>query len=179
MAELKAVRVLYLDLDGTVRKGLDELGHFVNGPDDVELFPGMAKLLAAYKAEGWRIVAITNQGGVALGHLSFENAVKALIETQRQAGGAFDTLMICTHHPDAQPPHQRCWCRKPRAGMVIEGALRLKREHPDEYYPAHLALLVGDRDEDRGAAEAANIDFLPATTWRGLARPVSAESGRA
>jgi hypothetical protein len=35
----KAVPVLYLDLDGTVRKGKDELGRFVNGPDDVELFP--------------------------------------------------------------------------------------------------------------------------------------------
>ena len=35
----KAVPVLYLDMDGTVRKGKDELGRFVNGPEDVEVFP--------------------------------------------------------------------------------------------------------------------------------------------
>ena len=36
----KAVPVLYLDLDGTVRQGKDDaLGRFVNGPEDGVEFP--------------------------------------------------------------------------------------------------------------------------------------------
>jgi D-glycero-D-manno-heptose 1,7-bisphosphate phosphatase len=38
--EEHAVPVLYLDLDGTVRQGKDDtLGRFVNGPEDVVVFP--------------------------------------------------------------------------------------------------------------------------------------------
>ena len=55
--------------------------------------------------------------------------------------------------------------------MLIEGALHLaeesaKRFGRPEIYPPHMALMVGDRDEDRGAAEAANVDFVDALWWR-------------
>lgn len=37
-------RVLYIDLDGTVRKGFGELGKFVNFASDVEIFPKVREL---------------------------------------------------------------------------------------------------------------------------------------
>lgn len=43
----KSYRVLYLDLDGTVRHGFDELGRFVNKPEDVTVFSGSSVHLAA------------------------------------------------------------------------------------------------------------------------------------
>jgi hypothetical protein len=48
----RQVRVLYLDLDGTVRKGSDELGRFVNGPEDVEC--AALASLDFLDAEAWR-----------------------------------------------------------------------------------------------------------------------------
>lgn len=42
----KAVPVLYLDLDGTVRQGKDDgLGRFVNGPEDVIVFPEAVEMM--------------------------------------------------------------------------------------------------------------------------------------
>lgn len=162
----KATPVLYLDLDDTVRKGKDTTGHFVNEASDVEVFPEVPSILAEYKKRGWRIVAITNQGGVALGHLSDQDCFKALMETQRQCGGVFDKMMSCFHHPEASDPEYAvCWCRKPRIGLIIEAAHALAAKH-NEYYPPHLALFVGDRIEDKECAENAGIKFMWAEIWR-------------
>lgn len=163
-----AVPVLYLDLDGTVRQGKDDaLGRFVNGPDDVRVFPEAVERMQDWKARGGRIVGISNQGGIALGIVTMAQVVASMIETQHQCRWLFDRIRFCQHFPSASDPeYARCWCRKPRAGMVIESAVDLGHQHPAEMYPPHLALLVGDRDEDAACAAAANIDFMWATQWR-------------
>jgi D-glycero-D-manno-heptose 1,7-bisphosphate phosphatase len=160
-------RVLYVDLDGTVRYGFDELGRFVNGPEDVRVFDGVPAILRAYRAAGWRVVAVSNQGGVALGHISKQACAEAMKETYRQCDAQFDKMAFCMHHPDAKDPEYAvCWCRKPRAGLLVETAIGMAREHR-EYYPPHLSVFVGDRPEDKGCAEAANIPFMDAKDWRG------------
>lgn len=162
----KTVPVLYLDLDGTVRMGYDELGKFVNGPEDVHVFPGVPELLARYKNLGWRIIGCSNQGGIALGHMTMENCTAAMIETQKQCNNLFDKIAWCMHHPDAKDPEMAvCWCRKPRPGLVIETALELARA-TDELYPPHLAIFIGDRPEDEGCADTAGILFMRAIDWR-------------
>lgn len=164
---MKATPVLYLDLDGTVRHGKDELGHFVNEPSDVVIFPEALKMMQQAKTDGWRIIGVTNQGGVSLGYMSFEIAGETLKATYDLSEKLFDRIMMCVHHPDAKEPEMAvCWCRKPRAGLVIDGALELARQYTDEYYPPHMALFVGDRPEDQQCAEAANIRFQWAAEWR-------------
>ena len=166
------VPVLYLDLDDTVRHGFDTAGKFVNGPEDVVIFDGIPDLLATYKREGFRIIGVSNQGGIALGHMTLATCAKAMLRTQELSGNAFDKIAWCQHHPSAPDPEMaRCWCRKPRPGLLIETALLLAEEAPKRYgrpeiYPPHMALMVGDRAEDRGAAEAANVDFADALWWR-------------
>ena len=162
----QATPVLYLDLDGTVRKGKDELGRFVNKATDVEVFAEVPAILREYKNKGWRIAAISNQGGVALGILSAEDCMAAMIATQAQCGNAFDKICFCTHHPDApDPEYAVCWCRKPRIGLVIEAATSMAQKF-NEYYPPHLALFVGDRPEDKECAANAGIKFIDAAGWR-------------
>lgn len=162
----QATPVLYLDLDGTVRKGKDTLGYFVNKAKDVQVFPEVPAILAEYKRRGWRIVAISNQGGLALGILSHEDCAAAMLETQRQCQGLFDKIGFCSHHPDAaDPEYAICWCRKPRIGLLLDAVYSLSRQH-NEYYPPHLALFVGDRPEDKQCAENAGIRFMDAAEWR-------------
>lgn len=163
----KTIPVLYLDLDGTVRKGKDELGRFVNGPEDVEVFPEAITLMRAWKRKGGRIVACSNQGGVALGIVTAEEVAAAMVETHRQTGYLFDKIAWCSHHPSAEDPEMaRCWCRKPSPGLVIEAALGLAERHTGEIYPPHLGLFVGDRPEDQECARLAGLDFTWATDWR-------------
>lgn len=161
------VPMLYLDLDGTVREGKDDaLGKFVNGPDDVRVFPEAIEKIRQWKAEGGRVVGVSNQGGIALGLVEMVQVAEAMLETQRQCDGMFDLIAFCMHHPNAKNPEfARCWCRKPAPGMLIESALDLARLH-NEFYPPYMSLMVGDREEDRLCAERAAIDFQWAADWR-------------
>ena len=163
----KRVPVLYCDLDGTVREGKDDsLGRFVNGPEDVVVFPEAIAQIRRWKQNGGRVVAVSNQGGVALGLVSFDKVAAAMMETQRQCEGMFDRIAWCVHHPRADDPDMaRCWCRKPSPGLVIESALGMARQF-DEMYPPQLGLFVGDRLEDQQCADRAGLDFKWAGEWR-------------
>ena len=165
--EERAVPVLYVDLDGTVRKGKDELGRFVNGPEDVEVFPEALARIRLWKRGGGRVAAVSNQGGVALGIVSYERVAAAMVETQRQCEGLLDLVTFCVHHPQAEHPEMaRCWCRKPSAGAVVEAAHGLVVRSPGEFYPPYMGLFVGDRPEDEQCARAAGLDFQWAAEWR-------------
>lgn len=161
------VPVLYLDLDGTVRHGYDELDRFVNGPDDVVVFPEAVELMRRWKAGGGRIIGVSNQGGIALGYQSEKDCANAMIRTHEHCQGLFDKIAWCRHHPEAAHPEMaRCWCRKPAPGLLIEAALDVARRYPGEIYPPYMALMVGDRTEDKECAAIAGIEFRWAADWR-------------
>lgn len=170
-AEQRAVPVLYLDLDGTVREGKDDpLNKFVNGPEDVRVFPQAIEMMRRWKATGGRIVGVSNQGGIALGIVSYEKVVAAMVETQRQVGNLFDRIVFCQHHPDAKNPEMaRCWCRKPSGGAVAVAAHGLREVTTGEFFPPYMGLFVGDRAEDEACAKAAGLDFEWAVDWRSRA----------
>lgn len=152
--------VLYLDIDGTVRWGKDELGKFVNTKDDVKVFSGVPDLLRQYNARGWKIVGVSNQGGIGLGYMDESTCQEAMDETNRQTGGLFDLILWCPHKPDAS-----CHCRKPRAGLIW----RAQRELSDktgERYPTNQGVFVGDRPEDSECARNAGLRFVSAEAWR-------------
>lgn len=159
--------LLVLDLDGTVRHGKDELGRFVNGPRDVVVFPEAVELMRRWKASGGRIIGVSNQGGIALGHLTMRACARAMMRTQHLTGDLFDKIAWCSHHPAAEHPEMgRCWCRKPSPGLLIETALELAAAH-NEIYPPYMGLFVGDRPEDQECARLAGFDFTWAADWRG------------
>jgi D-glycero-D-manno-heptose 1,7-bisphosphate phosphatase len=163
--------VLYLDIDGTVRQGKDDaLGRFVNGPEDVVVFPEAVEMMRRWKAGGGRIIGVSNQGGIALGLVPEAQVAAAMMATYVQAEKLFDKIAYCKHHPDAAHPEMaRCWCRKPKAGLLIESALDLAERRPGEIYPPYMGLMVGDRPEDQACAEAAGLDFQWAADWRAQA----------
>lgn len=171
MIERLAVPLLCLDLDGTVREGKDDpLGKFVNGPEDVRVFPDAVTMMRRWKVAGGRIIGCSNQGGIALGYVTTELVRAAMMETARQCSGLFDRIQWCSHHPDAQDLEMaNCWCRKPKPGLIIEQAIDLTHEYEGEYYPPYMALMVGDRDEDETCARLAGIAFQWADEWRSMA----------
>lgn len=169
--DAKESRLLVLDLDGTIRKGKDELGHFVNGPDDVVVFPGVGDILREFQNSGWRVAVATNQGGIAMGYMTNEDFLKSFVETEQRMKGEqgerlIDQLSWCQHHPDADSERFRnCWCRKPKVGMVASVSTSLRYVY-GEYYPPYNNIFVGDRPEDRECAERAGMEFIEAERWR-------------
>jgi D-glycero-D-manno-heptose 1,7-bisphosphate phosphatase len=167
MTLLRAIPVLWLDLDGTVRCNRHDPDGFVNTADDVMVYPEVPDLLRRYRAAGWRIAGVTNQGGIALGLVSERDVMEAIMRTQELSGAAFDKIGWCPHHPGATDPTVAvCWCRKPRIGMIATLAYDLHQDHPDERYPPSMGLLVGNADSDRLAAENAALPFMWADEWR-------------
>lgn len=166
----RSAPLLCLDLDGTVRQGKDDvLGRFVNGPEDVFVFPEAVEMMHRWKNGGGRIISVSNQGGIAMGYTTTELVTAAMMETYKQSDELFDKMCWCSHHPDAaELEMSRCWCRKPLPGLIIEAANDLAVYY-GEYYPPYMALMVGDRPEDQECARLAGIEFQWAHEWRALA----------
>lgn len=169
---MKPTPILFTDLDGTIRyNGKDPKG-FISTPDEVEIFDGVVDILKSYKSKGWRIVSISNQGGIAMGHVAEHTVARNMAETQRMCANLFDRMYWCIHHPNAvgddfasTEEKSVCLCRKPRIGYIVAAMASLAEQYREEYKP-YTCLFVGDREEDKGCAEAANIQFIWADTWR-------------
>ncbi len=164
----KPTPLLAVDVDGTVRHGRTELGRFVNTPDDVAVFPEAVEQIRRWKARGGRVVAVSNQGGIALGHTTMVQCAATMMRTYELCDRLLDKICWCAHYDsDAvkDPEMRYCWCRKPSPGLLIEGALDLAAKH-NEYYPPHMGLFVGDRPEDEECARLAGMPFRWAHEWR-------------
>ncbi|HYX13485.1 MAG TPA: HAD-IIIA family hydrolase [Nostoc sp.] len=170
-------KLLILDLDGTVRRPKSG-AKFISDPLDQEIIPEAARAIAHYKSQGWLIVGATNQGGVAAGHKQLEDAITEQYQTLRLCPEITCIYFcpdyqglhcwLCCINPEASSPIHTAWgweysgtYRKPGAGMLnaaIKNHLGFKSQE-------HQILFVGDRDEDKGAAESANVPFLWASDW--------------
>ncbi|YAF99498.1 MAG: hypothetical protein AB3A66_29745 (plasmid) [Nodularia sp. CChRGM 3473] len=65
-------KILFLDLDGTVRRTKSGKT-FINTPLDQEIIPGVTEAISHYSDH--YLIGITNQGGVAAGKKSLEDAI--------------------------------------------------------------------------------------------------------
>jgi len=147
------MRILFLDLDGTVRYSLDPSG-FINKPEDVAVYPEATEQMARFVRAGWKLAFVSNQGGIARGFTTHEMFIAGLERTEELLGDVFDGGAYCPHDPDAN-----CGCRKPRAGMVMALVIGYPVNLPD-------CLFVGDRPEDELCAAGAGIPFMRAEDWR-------------
>jgi len=128
---------VFLDRDGTLIQEADYLAD----PDGVALLGGVVEALRALRAEGYVLVVVTNQSGIARG-LYTEDDYRAvagrLEEVLKGAGAPVDATYHCVHHPDFTGP---CDCRKPGTGMYQEAARDLQLDLARSWY-------VGDKVTD-------------------------------
>lgn len=140
-------KALFLDLDGTVRttKG-DKV--CPNHPDDQEVMPGRHEKIWEYKNKGYKIVAVTNQGGIGLGYMTEGRCKEILNDLDDRLGNPFDKLL----YAKAAPAEKHPWT-KPNPGMILAAAkdLNIDLSH---------SIMVGDRDMDKEAANRAGVKFL-------------------
>lgn len=157
------------DLDGTIRRS--KSGGFIDGPEDVELFPGVESDLHDLQEVGFLIFGVTNQGGVAFGHKTVEQVseeIDAMCELFDE--DPFARAFASPFHPkgDTEPYNFRSLFRKPNYGMLAH--IEMCSYKNGVVIDWDGSLMVGDRPEDRKCAEAADIDFYWA--WDFFGRPV-------
>jgi D-glycero-D-manno-heptose 1,7-bisphosphate phosphatase len=164
--------LVIFDLDGTL------ITPYMENPNKEyhtwSLLPGRREKLQALYRAGVRIAIVTNQAGVAFGHIEehdvytkISNVMAVLgFDSQRwimcdrvapayQHGDHIISIHVCYSHPNASERgyvsgHER---RKPAPAMLLE-ALSLHDTMPEH------AVFVGDRPEDSEAARAAGISYV-------------------
>jgi D-glycero-D-manno-heptose 1,7-bisphosphate phosphatase len=109
-------RAVFLDRDGTI---VEDPG-FLHEPDQVKLFPGAGEAIRRLNQAGFRVIAVSNQSGIARGRYTTEDydAVQLRLRELLGAGGArLDAAYFCPHYPRITGP---CDCRKPGLKLFLE-----------------------------------------------------------
>ena len=141
----------FLDRDGVINHD----DNYVHRPEQVRWVDGAKEAIRWLNDAGYYVFAVTNQAGVARGYYG-EDAVKSLhvwMQGELQSTGAHvDCFEYCPYHPEGTVMRYRrvSDMRKPGPGMI----LKLRKEwHVD----MKGSFMIGDRDIDMQAAEAAGI----------------------
>lgn len=171
-------QALCLDLDGTVRGSRSGAPFGPAAPEDVMLLPNVEERVWRARDQGFYVVGISNQGVVGFGSKT-EKEVETIAEATRDAfvrGDPFHDLLMAYGLPAKKggkvaPHNLRSLLRKPDYGMLVlaEQRARAKRVLIDWDH----SLMVGDRPEDEGCAQAAGIDFQWAKDFFGWAQPLA------
>ena len=110
-------KVIFLDRDGTLNVEVN----YLHRKEDLVLLPGVPEALKAFKDQGYKLVVITNQAGVARGYYTEED-VKELHRYMNELlagqGAGIDAFYYCPHHPEHGIGKYKipCHCRKPETG---------------------------------------------------------------
>lgn len=160
--EIKEYSLYLFDLDDTITKPIKGK-IFPETEDDRMFLPGRQSKLDELHAAGKKIAIVSNQGGAAWGMVRpevLDAALKALLRDR------IDAYFICYRDTSEKarasertdktltvPEYYKDWNRrKPGPGMLIEAMEHFGVDR-------HDTLMVGDRNEDKGAAEAAGVSF--------------------
>jgi D-glycero-D-manno-heptose 1,7-bisphosphate phosphatase len=147
-------RLLIADADGTLRRCTVPGQPCPNKPGEWEAIPEAKDWISAVKWHGYEgpyFGIASNQGGIDLGLIDRKVALDMLFSLRDELGipttMMIGAVRICPTTDKTFPD------RKPNPGMLLE-LMRMHDVKPEK------ALMVGDREDDRAAAEKAGCDFI-------------------
>ncbi|MBI1222631.1 MAG: HAD-IIIA family hydrolase [Bacteroidetes bacterium] len=139
-------KAIFLDRDGIINK---EIGDYVYKLEEFEINEGVVEALKYWRSKGYKLIIITNQGGIAKGMYSHEDVhlLHQYLHTfLNQEGIHLDAIYYSPHHPD----FGNSLSRKP-GSLMIEKALARFDLDPKQ------SVMIGDRPRDIEAAEGAGV----------------------
>jgi D-glycero-D-manno-heptose 1,7-bisphosphate phosphatase len=116
-------KAVFIDKDGTL---INDIPYNIK-PELISLERHASAALRKWKAQGYLLIVVSNQSGLARGYFTVSElniAVDKLKCLLADEGAAFDDFFFCPHHPDGvvQLYAKECDCRKPSPGLLIEAA---------------------------------------------------------
>lgn len=142
-------KAAFFDRDGTINV---DTGHLYE-IEKFKFIDGIPELIKKYNDEGYKVIVITNQAGIAKGYYTEQQmgALHKYIDEQLlKIGAKIDAYYFCPHHPDYTGD---CNCRKPKTGM-IESAIK------DFNIDVSESILYGDKPWDIEAGEKCGITSI-------------------
>jgi D-glycero-D-manno-heptose 1,7-bisphosphate phosphatase len=134
---------VFLDRDGVLNRAaiVDGVPRPPANIDELEVLEGVTGACAALHAAGLILVVVTNQPDIARGTIDPESV--AALNDELAARLRLDAVLVCPHDDDDD-----CSCRKPRPGLLLEGAQRYALDLTRSF-------MVGDRWRDVEAGQRA------------------------
>ncbi len=139
-------KALFLDRDGVIN--IEK--NYVYRKEDFEFIEGIFDLCHKFSDEGFLIIIITNQAGIAKGFYTIEDFLELtawMIDQFKKHGVDIEKVYYCPHHPDVTGS---CECRKPRPGMILQAANEFNLD-------LAKCVLIGDKESDLQAGRKAGI----------------------
>jgi len=147
--------LVLLDRDGVIN---EDSPNYVRAPSEWAPLAGSLQAIARLSQAGSKIAVCSNQAGVGKGVLTMADldAVNRTMSTAvAEAGGRIDGVFCCTHSPE-----QRCGCRKPAPGLLLQAMAALGSS-------ARETTFIGDSPRDVAAALAAGCAPILVRTGHG------------
>ena len=140
-------KAIFLDRDGVLNH---EIYDYICRPEDFEVLTYQIPPLKKLYDEGYMLIVITNQGGIALNRYTEETLAgmhQTMYDIYAEQGVKFTHAYYCKHHPTVSGD---CDCRKPKSGMLLEAIATYDID------PA-LSVMIGDKPRDVEAAAGAGV----------------------
>ena len=143
-----SARAVFLDRDGVLNANLvrNNRPFAPRSLDEFRLLPGVEDAVERIKSAGFLAIVVTNQPDVADGITPRATVDAMHAELQRHL--SLDDIKICFHNNA-----DRCACRKPLPGLILEAAA-------DHDIDLATSYLVGDRWRDIKAGQAAGCHAI-------------------
>jgi len=139
-----------LDRDGVLNVKMPP-AEYVRSWKDWRWLPYVKEALKLFNEAGFCVIVITNQPGIARGHMREEDLKEihdCMLQETVQAGGRIEKVYFCPHGWD-----ENCQCRKPEPGMIYQAQREYNLDLSRTYF-------IGDDERDRAAALTAGCPFI-------------------
>jgi len=145
-------KAILFDYDGTLRITKSG-GHYPTDISDIEIIPGRIEKLLELQNQGYILLGVSNQSGVAKGLLTHATAIACFEKTNEMLGINID-YKYCGH----SVPPITCYCRKPGVGFGVEFIEKYKL-NPSQ------CTMVGDLTSDKTFAKRCGFNYVDASEF--------------
>ncbi len=144
---------LFLDRDGVINH---DPGDYTKSVDAFRILPDVIPTLKAFHEAGWKLILITNQGGIAKGlytHKDVSEIHTYLAKELAKSGIALTDIFYSPHHDE----FGKSLTRKPKS-LMVERAIYL---HDIDI---SASIMVGDKMRDVACGAGAGVKGIQIPT---------------
>lgn len=147
---LKNEKFIFLDRDGVLNVKASK-SNYITKWENWKWIDGSLDALNILTKNGYKIIIITNQAGIARGMMSIndlEDIHYKMVLDIKNYGGNIEKIYYCPHSWNAN-----CFCRKPMPGMLIQAQNDYNLNLTNTYF-------IGDDERDGLAAISAGTKYI-------------------
>ena len=154
---MKKYKIAFLDRDGVINRS-DINGGYIGKIADFKFINGALLAIKLLKKNGFKIVVVSNQSGIARGYFKYRDVQKLhkyIQDHLKKINSKIDAFYFCPFHKDGtiKKYKKKSFLRKPNNGMF---KLAKKKFNID----INKSFMIGDQITDRMFAKKSNLNFF-------------------